>query len=88
MEDQAILHCRENKTEKPLLRKVIRITGYDSPNCRLAMREIALGLPLPGTIAVPGLLTWNELQWRKATWSPERFMVGVLARFCKTVQTS
>src|ERR1700677_4386553 len=51
------------------------------------MQEIALGLPVSGTIVVPGVLTWGEYCQRRATWDPPRATVGLDAEFYKGPET-
>lgn len=62
-------------------RRVIRITAEDSPNVRRARVEQAAGLVPTDTVIVPGVLTWGELQHRRATWDKIRQCVGLDAEF-------
>lgn len=66
---------------KKYYRKVIRITGFQSPNVRFAQEEIAAGMEPSGTMIVPGVLPWDELQRRLETWDEELKCIGIYARF-------
>lgn len=48
---------------------------------RLARLQQARGERPTGEVVVPGVLTWDELQERLATWDPVRICVGVHGRF-------
>lgn len=63
------------------LRRVIRITALDSPNVRLALAEQERGLQPSGREVVPGVLSWAEYQYRRATWDPIRQTIGLDAQF-------
>lgn len=58
-------------------RKVIRIRAEDSPNVRLAFAQIAAGLQPTGEELVPGVLSWDMYQKRRATWDPIRQCIGL-----------
>lgn len=62
-------------------RRVIRITGQDSPNVRLAEAELAAGKEPSHLDVVPGVLSYAEYAKRRATWTPERQCVGLDAMF-------
>lgn len=62
-------------------RKVIRITGHDSPNVRLALGQIAQGESPTGEIVVAGVLPYDDYKKRLATWDPVRIAVGIDAIF-------
>lgn len=62
-------------------RKVIKIRAVDSPNVRYALAERAAGLPISNTVLVPGVLTWEEYQHRRATWETIRQCIGLDAEF-------
>lgn len=49
-------------------RKIIRICAEDSPNVRLALKEIAGGKEPSGEVKVPGLLTYDEYCKRRTLW--------------------
>lgn len=63
------------------LRKVIKITAYDIPNIRLAMLQKERGIEPTGHVVVPGVLTWDKLLHRLATWDQVKITVGVNADF-------
>lgn len=69
-----------------LFRKVIRITALDSPNVRLALAQQAAGIPITNEILVPGVLTWQEYQKRRATWDKVRQCVGLDGWFYEGAQ--
>lgn len=62
-------------------RKVIKITGDDSPNVRLAKAEIRAGKQPSGKIILPGVLPWQDYEKRCATWDPIRVSIGIHAEF-------
>lgn len=66
---------------KQYLRRIIRITGDDSPNVRLARAEIASGLKPSGRVIVNGVLPWNDYVVRRATWDKVRQCVSLDAQF-------
>jgi len=64
-----------------LLRKVLKISAFDSPNVR---RELARQRGEPESAwppEIPGVLSWNELQKRLKTWDSVRVCVGIHAEF-------
>lgn len=62
-------------------RNVIRIRGEDSPNVRLALDQQARGKEPTGEVVVPGVLSWDDYQHRRATWDRVRQCVGLDAEF-------
>src|ERR1700674_550861 len=62
-------------------RKVLKITGSDSPNVRFALLQQARGIQPTGEVLVPGVLTWEEYQKRLATWEKIRITIGILDEF-------
>lgn len=64
-----------------LYRKIITIRATDSPNVKLALREIAVGKEPSGRTLIPGVLTWDDYQRRLRTWDPIRQCIGLEARF-------
>jgi hypothetical protein len=62
-------------------RKIIRVTGHDSPNVRRAKEQQARGLVPDGKVIVPGVLTWDDYCKRLATWDAVRICVGIDACF-------
>lgn len=62
-------------------RRVIKVTAWHSPNVRLAEAEIAAGREPSGTILVPGVVTWEQLQHRLKHWDKIRQKVGLRAEF-------
>ncbi len=63
------------------MRRVLKITAWDSPNVLLAMEERAAGLPVSNRVVTPGVLSWEDLQLRLATWDTVRQCVGIRADF-------
>ncbi len=55
----------------PFYRRCIRIRAEDSPNVQLAQEELRRGLPVSGTVVVPGVLSHAEYVHRRATFSPQ-----------------
>lgn len=64
-----------------LYRKILKITASMSPNVRLALKQIEMGVPVTNEILVPGVISWEEYQRRRATWDIERQTVGLDAEF-------
>ncbi len=64
-----------------LLRRVIKVTAWDSPNVRLALEERAAGLPVSNRIVTPGVLTYEDLCSRLVVWDKIRQTVGLSAEF-------
>lgn len=64
-----------------LARRVIKITAMDSPNVRLALEQQRLGLPVTGVEIIPGVLSWQLYQQRRATWDAIRQCVGLDGEF-------
>lgn len=62
-------------------RRVVRITGRDSPNVRLAEAEIEKGLKPSYRTLVPGVLTYDEYVARRKTWDPIRQCIGLDAQW-------
>ncbi len=67
-------------------RRVIHISAFDSPNVRLAQAEIEAGKRPSLRELVPGVIGWEELQKRLATWDEVRICIGVHGRFYKGAQ--
>ncbi len=68
-------------TAKRYHRRVIPISAFDSPNVRLAMEQQRRGLPVTGQRVVKGVLSWEQLQHRLATWDPVQICIGVHGKF-------
>lgn len=62
-------------------RKIIKITGEDSPNVRLAFAEIQAGKEPSHQTLVPGVLSYKEYLRRKKMWDEIRQKVGIYAEF-------
>ena len=62
-------------------RKILRIRASDSPNVRLALRQLADGEKPTGEMVVPGVLSWDEYCRRRATWDIVRQTIGLDAEF-------
>lgn len=64
-----------------LKRKVIRIRGEDSPNVRLAQKEIALGKKPSHKQLIPGVLSYELYLDRRKHWDPIKQSIGLDAEF-------
>lgn len=62
-------------------RKVIKITAWDSPNVILALRQRELGLEPTNEIVLDGVVTWDDLNKRLATWDEVKKCIGLYANF-------
>lgn len=62
-------------------RKIIHISGEDSPNVRLAKSQIAQGLEPDHEELIPGLLNYREYLRRKKFWDPVRKTIGLFGEF-------
>jgi hypothetical protein len=62
-------------------RRVIRIRAEDSPNVQLGLKQQELGLPVTGETVLEGVLSWEEYQKRRATWTASRQLIGLDAMF-------
>lgn len=65
------------------LRKVLHITGEDSPNVKLWMKQKELGLKPRDIIVVPGVLPGSDYEMRLRLWDEAKVCVGVHGRFFK-----
>lgn len=64
-------------------RRVIHITGDDSPNVILAKQQIARGEEPTGEMVIPGVLSWDEYSKRRARLDPKEQAVSLDAKFYK-----
>lgn len=71
------------EAERRYYTKVIRITGHESPNVRLAQAELKAGQKPSHRILVPGVLSFKEYRKRMNTWDPIRKSISLDARFYK-----
>lgn len=62
-------------------RRSIRIAADDSPNVARGLAMRAAGREPDGENVIPGLLSWEEYEHRRATWDAERQTVGLDAQF-------
>jgi hypothetical protein len=62
-------------------RRVIKITGEDSPNVRAGLLYRRYGREPLGEILIPGVLPWDDYLKRLETWDPVRICVGIKAEF-------
>src|SRR6266446_8686061 len=62
-------------------RRVIHVRAEDSPNVRYALAQIAKGIKPTDEVLVPGILTWGEYKFRRATWDKVRQCIGLDGRF-------
>ena len=66
---------------KGYLRKVIHISGDDSPNVKLAREEAALGKKPSGKLVLPGVLPWWEYVERENAWPEPKKVPGLYGKF-------
>lgn len=64
-------------------RKVIRITGHDSPNVRFGKEEERVYGKATGRMIIKGVLPYKDYKKRLATWDPIRISIGIDAQFYK-----
>lgn len=69
--------------ERLYYRKIIRITGHQSPNVRYAKEELRAKGKISGKMLIPGVLPYYEYKKRLATWDPIRISVSIDAQFYK-----
>jgi hypothetical protein len=62
-------------------RRVIKITGEDSPNVKAGLLYRRYGRDPLGEILIPGVLPWDDYLKRLETWDPVRICVGIKAEF-------
>lgn len=63
-------------------RRIIRILGEDSPNVKLGLRQVELGLePTDEKVVEGNLLSYKEYSYRRRTWDLERQTIGLDAQF-------
>lgn len=62
-------------------RKVIRIKAERSPNIRLALQEQQLGKKPSLREVIPGVMSWQEYQYRRSTWDEMKQCIGLDAEF-------
>lgn len=67
--------------EKGYHRRVFHISAYDSPNVRLGMEQVKRGIQPTNKIIVPGVISYEELQKRLATWDSIRVRIGIEGHF-------
>lgn len=65
----------------PFYRRCIQATAWDSPNVKLAQHEISRGLKPSGRVVVPGVLSWEKLQYKLATYDPRQICESVNAEW-------
>ncbi len=68
-------------------RRIIRITGDDSPNVRYARAELEAGRPPSNRIVVPGVLPWSEYLKRRTLWPKDLQQIGLDAQFVEDSST-
>lgn len=68
---------------KGFYRKIIRIRADDSPNVKLARREIELGKEPSEKILIPGLKDYPTLQKHRQLWDEVLQCIGLDAQFYK-----
>lgn len=62
-------------------RRIIRIKAEDSPNVRLAMKQVEQGNELATDTLVPGILDYQQYLSRRELWDPVRQCVGLDGEF-------
>jgi hypothetical protein len=62
-------------------RRVIKITGENSPNVKAGLLYRRYGREPLGEILIPGVLPWDDYLKRLETWDPVRICVGIKAEF-------
>lgn len=62
-------------------RKIIKITGHDSPNVRYGLAQLAAGIEPTDEIIVPGVLSYSEYCKRMELWDPIRKCISIDAEF-------
>lgn len=62
------------------LRRIIRIRATDSPNVRIGLAEVAAGMP-PSDRTIPGVLSYQEYEYRRRVWDPVRQTIGLDGEF-------
>lgn len=62
-------------------RKIVHISGEDSPNVRYGKKEEERGLPVTDRILVPGVLSYKEYKKRRKLWDPIRQCVSIDGKF-------
>lgn len=70
-----------SEDKKTVYRKVIKIRAEDSPNVRLALKEISLGLEPSHRQIVDGVLSYRDYCKRRELWDPIRQCIGLDANF-------
>jgi hypothetical protein len=78
--------CKGGDIESPaddgLLRRVMKLTAWDSPNVQAGMALAARGLSTKRDAQlIPGLLTYEELKQREALWDDVKQTVGLRGEF-------
>jgi hypothetical protein len=62
-------------------KKVIKIKAERSPNVRLALEEIAQGKEPSHREVIPGVMSYREYLYRRATWDKIKQCIGLDAEF-------
>jgi hypothetical protein len=62
-------------------RKIIKITGHDSPNVRYGKAQLAAGIEPTDEIIIPGVLSYSEYCKRMELWDPIRKCISIDAEF-------
>jgi hypothetical protein len=70
-----------NQLSPRCYRRVIKITGEDSPNVKAGLLYRRYGREPLGEILIPGVLPWDDYLKRLETWDPVRICVGIKAEF-------
>lgn len=75
-------------------RKIIKISAEDTPNVRYALAQQKAGFEPSDTVKdesgndmYPGILTWNQYKYRRATWDKIRQSIGLDGRFWEGGET-
>lgn len=62
-------------------RKIIKVKASDSPNVRLALKEIEAGRKPSRKIIIPGVVSWDDYSKRRKLWDPIKQSIGLDAEF-------
>jgi len=74
------------ESQRRYYRKVIRITGHDSPNVKYAQVEERVKGKITGKMLIPGVLPYYDYKKRLDTWDEIRISIGIDAQFYKGSQ--
>lgn len=67
-------------------RRVIKVRAEDSPNVKFGLWEQSQGLVPSNRIVVPGVLPWEEYEYRRKYWDKVRQCVSLDAEFYEGIE--